>query len=326
MAAPFLTIALQTPIPQNLRDAANVVILRAQQAMPWAGSLQAQASMLMNMGSWPTPTIASDVTSDPNQTAQWNQFRAAYLPITGAIARGQYQAAAGTAATLAANLAFWDSIAAVAHAATFQFSAAADDAQSAWDNLRFALNRYQASAKGVQTSLDILRQTAADPILGPKLPQAAQYAATIASQQSSIASALLRALGPLATDPTVKSEAGLGVIPAAVAIAGASAVGAIAIAVTVIVSQMVGLKEQANTYAQEILRGREAVNNQLLKSGQITPATWQSNNDKNSAAYNAAAKAGGSFDMGTAGWVAIGVGLAAILGLAVWSGRPRPQA
>jgi hypothetical protein len=328
MGAPFLTISLQTAIPQNLRDAANSVLMKAQQAMPWIGGLQGQAAMLMNQGSWPYPTIASDVTSDPVQQAQWNQFRNAYAPITGAIATGQYQAAAGTAAALAANLAFWDSIAAAAHAATFQFGAAASDMQDAWDNLRFALNRYQAASKGVQTSLSILQQTAADPILGPKIPQAAQYAATIASQQNGIISSMLRTLGPLASDPAVKAEAGLGIIPAAVAIAGAVAVGSISAAVIVVVSQMAALKEQANTYAQEVLKARGAINDQLLKDGKITPAQWQANNDKNSAAAAASEKAGGglSFNMGTAGWIAVGVGVAALLGLALWRGKSSPAA
>lgn len=316
--ARFSTITLSKPIPPNLREAINAVLMAGQNAMPWSNGMQGEAALIMNNGSWPVPLIETDFLSDPLQQAQWRKFRTAYQPTTAAVLRGEMDAAASASAAAAANVAFWDDVYRTTLAvATLGLS-------EAWAKLTATLNQYRSSRAATLASIQTIEQTLNDPAYAATHAQAQNYVAQLRSKLADNDNGVRGALGPLASKDEVKQEAGLG-FPAWLGAVGAGVVLAIVAALGLWITRAYDLQEQANSNAQEILRMRQTVIDSLATTGKITPEQYQNANNQNSnlAVMQSTAQGKASMGLGTGSLVAIGVGALALIGGLIWLRKRR---
>lgn len=272
----FTSVKLVGSVDQNLRAATDDALAQAERAMPWAGGMRGQAALLMNGGSFPLVLPAANVTADPQQQTQWNQFRSAFLPLQNAAIAGAREQAAAEGRRLASNTALWESI----HRVTL--AVATLGTSEAWERLKLELNRIRDARRQVLQAQQAMRTVLADPRATPIRAQVANQLNQITVQQQEIDSGVRRVLGPVDV-AEVRAEAGLGMVPAPVAaIAGTVIIGVVA-AIAYWVNRQYNLRDMANANAQEALTMRQRVLDDLVKSGKLTPLQWQEASQQNAA-------------------------------------------
>lgn len=317
----FQPVVLSAPIPQDVRDAANRVFMRAQYAMPWVGSLQGQAGLIFNAGKWPNAASSTDVSSDPTQQQQWLQFRNAYAPLTNAVLRREMEVAKAEGAKLEANVAFWENVRrATAAVATLGLS-------EAWDALVEKLHDFRAARQATAASIAEIQKTATDPRYASRIPQAAAALTALRAQQAELDAGTIRALGPLASYSEAKAEAGLsGPAPmppglqVALAAIGAATILGITAGLTYWVKRQYDTKDQANANAQDILKARDQVDLEDYRAGKITRTQYEASRDRNVAAANTLNAQQGSVSLFSGPGIVLGVAAVAaiLIGVAIY--------
>lgn len=313
MADYFTNVLLTTPVTQDVRDQATAIISRAQQTMPWVGGLVGQAGLLFNQGRWPMPMNAADVTSDPAQQQQWKTFADAFSPMTKAVLKGAMADAKAEGVKLAADVAFWNTVARVDTAvATLGVS----EAEGLWNDLKAKLNQLRDDRNATAVSLNAVRAAVNSPTAGPEVVAAKAQLAALDASQAQITAGAQQALGPLANIAQVKTEAGLGVLPVWLIAAGVSAAiltAAIA-AIAIWCDKQAEVKEQAAQLAMDTLSKKDDYFKQLYADKKITFEQLQTalKNDAQEVSKVAAANNEAGFGANLGKYLGIGLGVAAI--------------
>jgi hypothetical protein len=301
----FKSVILSKPLPQDTRDQAMAVIAKAERTMPWVGSLQGQAGLILNAGRFPVAASSTDVASDPEQQRQWKAFAAGYANVANLVIKGEMAAAKTEGARLEAATDFWNTVYRIDVAvATLGIS-------ELWAKLQDLLRQYKEAKTATVQSLTLSAVIARDPKYAPRIPAAAKQG-LLEAELRDIDAAAAAQLGPLATQPEVRQAAGLGVVPAFVAPIAYSVLAAIIAGfATYAVARVIALKEKAADYAQEILRGREAIDNADYANGKITRDQLEASRSRNSELAEKQSEAMGSTGLGgIVKYVGIAAGLA----------------
>lgn len=267
----FTSLKLATAVDPALRASADAFFSRVETALPWAGGVRGQAALWMNQGSWPLMLPGVNVTADPTRQQQWNEVRQAYLPMQSAVIAGAREQAAAEGQRLAADVTFWNNVMRITTAvATLGIS-------EAWEKVKVLLNQIRDARAATLASMQVLRSAAVDPVPTVR-QQAASALRLVTTQQQEIDAGIGRVLGQ-ANTPETRVEAGLGIIPVAIAAIGATAVLGIASGLAYWVKRQYDLRDQANRNAQEVLTLRQRTLDEMVKQGKITPAEWQRNSE-----------------------------------------------
>jgi hypothetical protein len=344
----FNSVLLSAPLPVDTRAQAMSVIATAERNMPWAGSLQGPASLILNSGNrWPTANIPEAVTSDPEQQRQWKAFVDAYSPMTKAVLKGEMAAAKAEGERLAANVSFWDTTyRATAGVASMGLSEVA----RLWSQLQEKLTQLKNDRLAAKVALEAVRKAVNDPVSGPGLADVRAQLAQLDAQQTQIGIGATSALGPIGSITGVKEDVGLsgyaglsgysrraGLEGVSNLLGMAKGVGskampwmtpakliAAAIGVTVLiavisaidtwVSKQAEVKMQANRLAMETLARKDLSAEQLFRDGKITASQYQSLLKENAVDVAAVrtANEGASFSGNMGKYLGITLGIAAI--------------
>lgn len=308
----FTNTLLSAPLSTDVRAQAMAVIARAEKAMPWAGSLQGPAALILNQGRWPMPAASADVTSAPEQQNQWKAFANAYSPITKAVLKGEMAAAKAEGVKLAANEAFWDSTYRVT------LGVATLGVSELWAQLQKKLQEYRlakaAAAQGLAKAATIVN----DPKYANRIP------ASLSGQQKaleaelrSIDAAAVQNLGVLGSQAEVRAQAGLGAVPAFIAPVSYAVLGSVIAAFgAYAVKRIIDFKEKVADYAQDVLKAREAVDLEDYRAGRISAdeyARRRTQNTKDAEAMMQAMGSSGFGDVAKYAMIAAGIVTAGIL-------------
>ena len=300
----FLPLVVSVPLDNATIAAFQQVLIKAQETMTWLPNIAGESSSLF----YGSPAHYPNLNSQPagltvSQQQQWTMVCNAMQPITASFLKGEMASAQQAGVALAANVAFWDTVARIDEdIATLGVS-------ELWTKLWEAVDACKASRDATVITL----QTAQDALdnLGSDSPTALiDDQATLSGQLSQLVDNVKSTLSPLGADAV--QQAGLGTALIVAGIAGAIVV-TITASVWAISHELTAVQMQANDHAQAVFNAQTAYDEAQAASGAITQDELMQRRANTAGQMKTVVDAQGAAAVGK-GLQAAGVGMAMGLG------------